>query len=571
MKNLFKKIVLGVICAIALPAGAFAAPLNDLPTCLASGATTCTLDTSGGDVSLTSNLTIPVGKTVNVIGGNDILLQANTLTVNGKLYLGDSLFVATDSSTLVFGGSSDALIASGTAGSCLGIYATSITAGSCTDDLFVLSGDNYSGSNISVQGDDVVVNGADLIIKDDFTIPNDGSVTINDGQYLIVPEGVVVTNNGDVNNVIITRGSFVNHGDVSNVVINNAGSFTNDADISLTQLLVSSDSTVTNTGNITFSSRYEADLRGSIVNNGSITFTDAGDEEFLVLYYPEKITGNDMIINMTNRQDFSNRTLYNGTVLDGDSQYYVKNGLLLYKDVEDVYVYEALYNNTLKEYNVLIEIPNDSSAYLETLYNEDTDGLAIGYELLEADNIEFYNMASLGSNIVIITNSSVDGYDVGNGDIVYSQYMDYDIIDSTKPAYYKYKMVGAADEEIIVNVVVLADDIPAVMFESNGGTYVKSLFVDDEGKVVEPSAPTKDGYTFDGWYSDSALTTKFDFNTAVDELTILYAKWNEVVENALEVDNPQTGDNIMFLSLLGILSLGSFLGAGLKIRRNKIN
>ncbi|MGN0817744.1 MAG: InlB B-repeat-containing protein [Candidatus Coproplasma sp.] len=64
-----------------------------------------------------------------------------------------------------------------------------------------------------------------------------------------------------------------------------------------------------------------------------------------------------------------------------------------------------------------------------------------------------------------------------------------------------------------------------VTFNMNGhGTQVSPTQTTD-GKVTEPTAPTADGYTFGGWYTDSACTTAFDFNTVLTGSTTLYAKW----------------------------------------------
>lgn len=66
-----------------------------------------------------------------------------------------------------------------------------------------------------------------------------------------------------------------------------------------------------------------------------------------------------------------------------------------------------------------------------------------------------------------------------------------------------------------------------VSFNSMGGSTVQSQSVVDGEKATEPTAPTKDGYTFDGWYSDLALTTAWDFSTdVVSSNMMLYAKWS---------------------------------------------
>ncbi|MBQ9940182.1 MAG: InlB B-repeat-containing protein, partial [Clostridia bacterium] len=44
-----------------------------------------------------------------------------------------------------------------------------------------------------------------------------------------------------------------------------------------------------------------------------------------------------------------------------------------------------------------------------------------------------------------------------------------------------------------------------VRFETNGGSKVKTVTVDKNDVVAEPEAPTKEGYKFDGWYTDSTL------------------------------------------------------------------
>lgn len=66
-----------------------------------------------------------------------------------------------------------------------------------------------------------------------------------------------------------------------------------------------------------------------------------------------------------------------------------------------------------------------------------------------------------------------------------------------------------------------------VNFDSNGGTYVPSQSVQYGNTVNEPSAPYKDCYRFDGWYTNSSLTLRYDFRTQVKGNMTLYAKWSK--------------------------------------------
>lgn len=65
-------------------------------------------------------------------------------------------------------------------------------------------------------------------------------------------------------------------------------------------------------------------------------------------------------------------------------------------------------------------------------------------------------------------------------------------------------------------------------FESNGGSGVTPQNVSYNGKITEPTVPTKLGYTFGGWYKEVTLINSWDFtkDTVVGNTT-LYAKWIE--------------------------------------------
>ena len=69
----------------------------------------------------------------------------------------------------------------------------------------------------------------------------------------------------------------------------------------------------------------------------------------------------------------------------------------------------------------------------------------------------------------------------------------------------------------------------AVTFETNGGSVIGQQIVENGKTATEPSAPTKDGYTFVGWYSNSSLTKSFDFSTPINANITLYARWEAIM------------------------------------------
>ncbi|MDC0558796.1 ABC transporter substrate-binding protein [Candidatus Izimaplasma bacterium] len=65
----------------------------------------------------------------------------------------------------------------------------------------------------------------------------------------------------------------------------------------------------------------------------------------------------------------------------------------------------------------------------------------------------------------------------------------------------------------------------AVVFESNGGSAIEEMVVEDGSSFLAHTTPTKEGHVFTGWYSDSLLNNYYDFTTAVVGDLNLYAKW----------------------------------------------
>lgn len=78
-------------------------------------------------------------------------------------------------------------------------------------------------------------------------------------------------------------------------------------------------------------------------------------------------------------------------------------------------------------------------------------------------------------------------------------------------------------------------------FNSQGGSSVKDQTPASGSTVTKPADPTREGYTFAGWYTDEACTEAYDFSVAVTADMTLYAKW---IKNAVAPDgNGGSGSN----------------------------
>lgn len=80
-----------------------------------------------------------------------------------------------------------------------------------------------------------------------------------------------------------------------------------------------------------------------------------------------------------------------------------------------------------------------------------------------------------------------------------------------------------------------------VKFDAQGGSSVNGQTPASGSTVSKPTDPTREGYTFAGWYTDEACTEAYDFSVAVTADMTLYAKW---IKNAVAPDgNGGSGSN----------------------------
>ena len=65
-----------------------------------------------------------------------------------------------------------------------------------------------------------------------------------------------------------------------------------------------------------------------------------------------------------------------------------------------------------------------------------------------------------------------------------------------------------------------------VTFNTNGGSTISAITIEENETVTQPTNPAKEGYTFVYWYLNDT-STAFDFTTTIDSDLTLYALWDQ--------------------------------------------
>gem|GEM_PF-6899392 len=101
-------------------------------------------------------------------------------------------------------------------------------------------------------------------------------------------------------------------------------------------------------------------------------------------------------------------------------------------------------------------------------------------------------------------------------------------------------------------------------FNSNGGSTVDKITQAYDTIVKEPTIPTKAGYIFSCWYSDSILTKLYTFSTIPAESTTLYARWSPNPNTPYMVNHYQQNESGIGYTLLDTESLTGTFGTTVK-------
>ena len=90
-------------------------------------------------------------------------------------------------------------------------------------------------------------------------------------------------------------------------------------------------------------------------------------------------------------------------------------------------------------------------------------------------------------------------------------------------------IVGGIAAIVLLVLYGVANNGYVITFDSKGGSDVPSQDAMYADYVIEPEDPTREGYTFTGWYSDENCIYLWDMeNGQISQSMTLYAGWEKV-------------------------------------------
>ena len=279
---------------------------------------------------------------------------------------------------------------------------------------------------------------------------------------------------------------------------------------------------------------------GMITSTSGMTMPEGGEDYYAVFAEPGgtgttswvetdisdiKAT-DDVLITMTKSASIWALNSENGTskapAANVVTQQYLESG-------EDA---DRLLWNISKDGNNLTIYPKGSTT--KWLYcTNSNDGVRVGTNenkvfTIDATSGYLKNTATSRYVGVYITNPDWRCYTSTTGNIVDQTLAFYK--KTTTGGYQNYTTECSAPTEFTVT------------YEANGhGTAPAAQTITSGEKATEPTAPTATGYTFGGWYKESACTNKFDFSTPITDNINLYAKWTPITYTVSFNNNGGTG------------------------------
>jgi uncharacterized repeat protein (TIGR02543 family) len=139
-------------------------------------------------------------------------------------------------------------------------------------------------------------------------------------------------------------------------------------------------------------------------------------------------------------------------------------------------------------------------------------------------------------------------------------------LEDTYATLFDFSTDAVASETFNLYARFIADTTDAftVSFNENGGSLVDDRLVVSGESIDAPVAPTKSGYTFNGWFTDVELTAAYDFTSTITADITLYAKWTESATTPVTPSDSSLGVVEWVFISLGAAAVGYAIFFGKK-------
>ena len=95
--------------------------------------------------------------------------------------------------------------------------------------------------------------------------------------------------------------------------------------------------------------------------------------------------------------------------------------------------------------------------------------------------------------------------------------------------------VDVVDSDITLYAKWLAEiETCMISFDTNGGDDIEPVSVEKGNTITGLPTPVKDGFVFDGWFTDESFTNPFDESILIASDMTLYAKWKPEVDDTVK-------------------------------------
>ncbi|RHR11174.1 hypothetical protein DWX58_01590 [Pseudoflavonifractor sp. AF19-9AC] len=364
-----------------------------------------------------------------------------------------------------------------------------------TDDRVAQNGEYWYSSLADALKD--VRTGETVTLLKDASLKNE--ITITDKNITIDTNGRTITYTGER----FYRYAVINLSGTSNVVVTGNGTFTFDPDY-----------VTYNTIGYIFSLAGNSRLT---IENGTYHagFTCVQLEESAVAYIKDGIFSTDSDLGLYDEKYWALNRVDNS-----DTKFYVYGGTFENYDPSNSVTESPAENFCADGYKVTSREEGGKTYY--TVEPDETATFAAEVDGLKYISISAAMDAAADGDTVTLL-SKYEGEEV----VTVSKAITVDLAE-TGTSFDKFVPAEAYQMTTDGTKLVFALKTFTVTFNSNGGSAVASQTVTYNTVATEPAAPTRSGYTFDGWYSDEGLTTVYDFSAPVTSDITLYAKWTYI-------------------------------------------